>query len=302
MGPAPADTLYVEATAMDEIWCLRADGRPARYEGSIQEFVADPGVRSAGRIRMTGRRLNARLIGQLGLRVGARLELCSPMIGKGLGASPGPGGMLDCLRREPAGVPASLGGFHRLSESELLIYRAASCSDSKEVVALLANHPAWGPINFVPGLDPSALARLLVVILDPRWHVDRERPGCECRLMSYLGLADAARSSWARAHAEAVRRTWCTSPAPTADVLRGPEGFVWRSWAARRGTPELAVLAGSRRFVRLLRDVWLGLLDVSRRPAGGNLYYEPIFDPEAFFGPEERESGHAFKLYCDGLS
>lgn len=190
-------------------------------------------------------------------------------------------------RMEGHDLPASLGGWHRMTEKDYVTHALISALIQSEgrlsnyADKLLRAHPAWPALSFLPDLGKSEAAELIATIVDPRWHIDYQGPDSCARLRGFMGLGkDGERivqdilreelsgheddSHYQRA--QLVLDTWTGGsyvPPSVADI--GPRDFLWRLQAAgrdRRGVR--GMLRASQLFLRFVKEVWLDNLTAPR--------------------------------------
>lgn len=172
-------------------------------------------------------------------------------------------------------ISPALGGWHRLTALDTAVYALAEDVTS----SACQQHPVWVALTQLPGINPQALSRLLGVIRDPRWYVDRQHPDRGSQLRAYLGLHanhEQRLPPDARARRALVRDVWYG-----ADVLPAETNFLWRYWHLRRNelSAAKATTATSQRFVSFLRYSWLAVLQAPQQ--------ERLFDPRIFLTGDE---------------
>lgn len=173
-------------------------------------------------------------------------------------------------------LPPSLGGWHRCTPLDVVIYGMGCPARRTELQQL---HPVWQACVGFQGFNMDRLGDLLSEIRDPRWFVDCQHPDRTSRLRAYLGLhcQQTKRLSTAanirRVLAEAVWR---------GSEIQSPEtNFLWQFWHERRQvqSEERATLATTQRLVAFLRYLWLAVLQAESA--------EPLFDPRVFLQDAE---------------
>jgi hypothetical protein len=276
---------YVLATTDREtglVWYLQRGRPPAASVTHAEEFAEFASAGRLGWLRVPGLPENVPLI--LGLAAARRrglvirLQACA-------GRAASPGGEL-----HPSAVlytasnyenAPSKGGWHDLSSRELSSYRIAEAvTAGADAYSRLVEHPAW-PVLSLFGLDADAVARVIADILDPRYFIDQEDPDSQAPLDTFLGLD---MKMFRRLH----ENHKMTSPRARRCLA------LWSAWSLPTGglrfadavphgdgsrDPLEAALVVSRKFVSLLRHVWLDGLYPNRGA-------DRLFCPEMLLLPE----------------
>lgn len=95
-------------------------------------------------------------------------------------------------------LSGSTGGWHAASSADLAVYRLISGvvaelpdpgdqASVDQLMPLLRDHPAWPAISFIPTAHYGCAMKLLAVIVDPRWHINPEKPDSRQSLYRFLG-------------------------------------------------------------------------------------------------------------------
>jgi hypothetical protein len=289
------DTILRVHTATDgNVWSLAGSGAP-QDSGTFGEFITSTALNSATNVRVVGMRRNTQLALAMHQRVLEQrievLQIGSPLIGQTRRERDTPAEMLLRMRQTHGGLASSLGGWHDFTTSDFVSYRLAAClSQSQgvmtdEITQLLAAHPAWPWLRFIPHLDALATAQLLAEILDPRWFVDQARPESPSKLRAFLGLraTDLSKAIAGDASTETLQRcrytldAWQgTGPEPRAATQ--PGYFLWRKMFTIEDGQRAAQRV-SQDFVTFLRLTWM---DAIMRDSGRATDW--LFSPQLFFG------------------
>lgn len=323
--------LKVHVAGDGGVWYADGYGSPVDAQASAEDFLSAEVCRRARRVRMVGSRENAALLVQLAQRKSAgqlhRLEVASPaVVGRTRAERGDPRLMLTRISDAVAdGLTPALGGWHEFDARDYPSYvLAATAGEGHPELAavrhrVLATHPAWPAVSFIPGLDCDSLADLFGVILDPRWYASLRLPsrGADivsfsddsAKLHAYLGLTPQTmasvlgrrdRPTGAEANCRLVVAAWTGGSAlvPMAGGLTGSGHFLWRRHARETG-PIKAMLRASQMFIDFVRLTWLDGLYTDRtavgRPAapGRRPPTEGLFAPNHFFPDGEDEDFEA---------
>jgi len=157
-------------------------------------------------------------------------------------------------------LPASLGGWHIVTQQDYVTYRlhrALGDTSAERRASLLVLHPIWHPLQFVAGINPDAVAKLIGELLDPRWFVRPESPDSLSRLRRFLGLqpdvAERVSSNAADAALQRYRLVLSCWQQQTPEDIETPGNFLWR---VRRTAGLHGDLRASQFFVLFLFHVW----------------------------------------------
>lgn len=288
--------MYFHTDKQGRVWKLidKPDGAAVNINPiDLYQLIATCNSNKACRVRLVGMRSNApllirfyqhKLAGEL-----ASLQVCSPnCILSGGSASE----ILHQARlwsKDCARSP-SQGGWHEFTDKDYLTYRLITAALT-EVVQYYDTHFLSKPLSFISGINNKACAGLIATIIDPRWFEDPLHPGRMSRLRAYLGLEESiqhrvstsAEPIYGYDKCALVMSCWKRG----GDIDgKDPGAFLFRLWLEKGRDPS-ADLAVSRKFVSMLRDLWLqGIY-------GGN--YE-LFVPEQYFS--NPEDSLAFRLHC----
>lgn len=193
-------------------------------------------------------------------------------------------------------LPGSTGGFHTAQSSESAVYQLLyqvlfhlKKSDDQQVIdrlmPLIVQHPVWPALSFIPTLHLGCALNLLVCLVDPRCHVDPDKPDSTEMLDGFMG----------RQH---LRKLWQTLTTERQLVI-GHHSSIARAatWmmTTHGGDPELGSIepglhpqdflrrhkpvAACVEFMRFIIAYWRDQTSVSHR----------LFDPREFFDSPETE-------------
>lgn len=271
-----------------EIWFGTGRPRASKWQGDgPDEFARVKWVSEAETIRILGTEANADMIVQLHnqrLKTGMPhdIEIGGPWSCR---IDEGPDAVFhDMLENQ---LPSSVGGWHKLSESDYRTYAvlAAFRKDgylSDYVGTLLRVHPAYPAFSFVEGIDWDYAIELLRLLVDPRFLVDPRYPDRFSRTKQFFGLASKDHNGTYNARAFMTGRDGCQSLnyrrakivfgtwfREDCNSELGPKDFLMRAFHARakgaREEPrEMALVQASQIFLRFVRDVWLDFLTPPR--------------------------------------
>jgi hypothetical protein len=217
----------------------------------------------------------------------------------------------------------SLGGWRELIGLDYVTYALVgvlnkSTVDYEHRDRLLLAHPAWPALSFIDNCCSAAAAKLLCIILDPRWHVDPAKPDACKRLYNLCGLGRDAEQNiqhllfgdeYQPGHsveaARAVLDTWFSlektvrasvKPSPKQDCEVPPSGQFLRKLAAADGSQKrvAGIVKACRVFLTFLQSVWLDNLTPSQkyiqvtrrlgRKKASNVTYGKL-QPESHYNP-----------------
>jgi hypothetical protein len=321
------DRILKMHTAKDGlVWYVDGGRGAINTHAPIEDFLEDVTCQRARHVRMVGSPGNARALCAMYKRKRAgqllRLEVASPaVIGRTRAERDDPRLMLVRIRDSAAdGLNAALGGWHEFGFTDYPAYAIAACDEfdgqapgvDEFRVEILQAHPAWPALSFIPHLDLSKLAKLLGVILDPRWYVSLRSPrrgndiipyhDDAAKLHAYLGLDPRTMAGAFGLCAESgstdrcrlVVETWSSGGLPEEPWRAG--NFLWRRYSREDGTLK-AALRASQLFIDYLRLVWLDAIycdRTKRQPAapGKRPVQEGLFAPDHFFQYEEEATAY----------
>lgn len=287
-----------------KVWYVDKDGPIINSEVSWNEFRQKSLYVNVKYIRLVGAIENASIIVQLFDQKREnntklkKLEVCSPLVCQNVADRNDPEIALLEMRRWS--WPSSLGGFHEVTTYDYYQYLLSieiskkSYKFSNYTKSLLLNHPAWKSLSFISHLDTDYTAKLLGLIIDPRWYIDFSEPDSGAKLKSYLGLTPKTQGfvSGESGHSHGIHpercrlvmKVWKTrDKEPVGKDLYHPTCFLWRIWLDH-GKAYEADLRTSQAFVAFLRHTWLATLYDSNP----NISSESLFVPAYFFKlPEE---------------
>jgi hypothetical protein len=301
-----ADSAAVKVTVdgRGAVWYLDGEQMPFCSGSDANEFSADFRTQTASRFRVVAFPENIPLILALYNNCSRKeefpLEVCSPLCCEGADRQDPE---LLLYRMRGYGLPPSLGGWHRFGPLDLPSYLlaralhpgagAAGDADAGLVRLYMRAHPAAVSLRFPDHLDELQLARLIAMVIDPRWFVDPHEPDSPSKLEQYLGLTpknadDAAKgdTSWRADRCRLVKRVWDNLRDPADPNDHGPRRFVYRE---RRRGGAVWDLKASRLFVDYLRQTWTA--SVCAGPQRGRLFVPEYFFPFA-------DEAAAYREHC----
>jgi hypothetical protein len=293
MSIVAEDTILKVTMAPDgEVWYLDGDRLPCRAGACKSDFLYSYSARlNADRIRVVGSPQNAKLIlrlYELKLRDElASVEVCSPLVCSTAQDRADPEKVLFNMRRWSA--PSTMGGWHEVTRSDYVAYAMSMLyqqnAEPHRLIEFLREHPAYPGLSFLYA-DHLALARLVSIIIDPRWYIDSSFPDRPGKLYAFLGLDPATqKSDGTGRHAYLFRRNRLTQDVwdvPGADMKK-PGAFVqrFRAMTDMAKEPWWGDLRTSQRLVSFVRGVMMDALYPMP-----NVWGESLFVPEHFFKQE----------------
>ncbi len=198
-------------------------------------------------------------------------------------------------------LPASLGGYHVVTDADYYMYAMASATHADRV-QLAKLHPAWAHAAFLACGSEAKLAGMFQLITDPRWYVSTRYPHRLDRLYAWLGLDPHTQSgvldgvARGRYHSRCrlVQEAWWPSDLLSLDattragqnslpvncVARRANAAVYRKWAqlAVAREPVYAALRASQYFVKYVCLGWA---------ATWSSHPDAVFCPTSFFGEKD---------------
>lgn len=307
-----SSSIKVHTDSAGNVWYLAGDGQPKPAGTKLNRFLESKLVRDFGAIRLVGARRNVKtIVESYFVKITGKLDsiqLCSPQICP-TDVQNSPEAALRAMRRWD-GRPASIGGWHEMTENDYVSYMLAhklqtakTCND--DIRRLAKDHIAWPALSFIPTINRDAAIQLLCTLLDPRWYIDPDKPDKGARIESFLGLHPKTQRGvsgdgprW-RLHnlCELVMRCW--KPVDlvpySPGTMENPRNFVLRVWQ-HHGKGYLGDLRASQYFINYLRLTWISGLYGKRTG-------EALFVPEYFFGPRDESSAfNAFMANYNGCS
>ena len=247
-------------------YCPRSTGLQAA------EFVASLTGKQQ-HVRTLGVHENAKLIMQLydkccSPRHGGKLEVAGPLVCDSRRERANPEAAL--YRMQQCTLSPSLGGWHQVSEADIDSYEIAATMlrgmSTEKAVILAQHHPTWPDMSFIGGVQPAYLAKVLGLVIDPRWFIDPRHPERISRVQSYLGLDPYTQAHVSNRPSQvtprqmrclAVLRAWKQPNPPTPAEIERPEYFLWRR--RRQAGEKLDCkgdLSASLAFVAYLIHTW----------------------------------------------
>lgn len=287
-------TIKLHTDKNQHVWYSKNIGPPVNSGVIVDEFLRLPVVTGLGNaVRLLGVPQNAELISELYLRRHKgeirAVEVAGPNMLERVADMDDPQSVLLQMRRADS-APAC-GGWHVVTAQDYPTYAMmarmlrTNFTFDTATAAYLRMHPVYRALTFIPTLQRLDVARLLTIIIDPRWYVDRRMPERAAKLELYLGLTPqvqtrvSAPNCFLRRNREfrcaTVLWSWRGESVDRAD-LENPANFLYRIQRAAGGGPK-GDLRASQAFIRYLRYNWLAALDSRSGP------HEPLFAPDLFF-------------------
>jgi hypothetical protein len=158
-------------------------------------------------------------------------------------------------------LPETLAPLSQRSFVGYALTAAVGRGDREWAERLLREHPAYGAVTFLPGIDREAVCRVLVDIVDPRWYRHPLRPDRFTRLYSKLKVSDASARAYLREGAWRDRdfaafRAWHNPDAVGRADLSDPRLFLWRILRESTGASDKALSRATKHFLRFLVAGW----------------------------------------------
>lgn len=280
--------IRVHCSLTGEVWTAPGRQAPAVAAGDLLSFVSTDEWRAYPLVRVFGCQANVQLITGIwdAKRTQQQLQLATPQVCHDRQELQNPEIALwrarQCLRS------ASLGGWHTVTDGDIVTYRmAVAAPGSASRVALLLQHPVWAALGFLQLWDQPAVADLLADVLDPRWFVDPEKPDRISRLQAFLGqYPGAAKTADAGRRRSLVRQAWFADGKPD---IAAPGAFLWRRYI------EHGELKAGRTFVAYLMRAWQAELVQQQ----SKVRVDSLFCPEMLMTISEAT---AYRRYALGLS
>lgn len=287
------------------IWYAKGIAPPQNSEQSLSGFLLSSVVSGMGLVfRLLGTAENAELISSLYLRKNKgevrAVEVASAhFLSKSERADPAAA----LMRMRKIKAAAATGGWHPISFYDYSTYALlARMARNRFVFDEMAEnylriHPAYRPALFVPTADPTAIAQLLVTIIDPRWFVDSRMPERTTKLNLYFGLTPATQQrvsnpdqmiiTGRELRCANVLACWKTKDVADVD-FKDPANFLYRIWQFFGGGFR-GDLRASQAFIYYVCQNWLAAIEVRNGAKDG------LFAPDLFFKtPAEVSSYNAY--------
>jgi hypothetical protein len=325
-GVLEDQVLKVHTARDGRVWYVAGGHGAINAQVPIADFLDDAECCDTHHVRMVGSVDNAEALCLFYGRKRAgrllRLEVANPAaIGRTRAERDDPRLMLVRMRDSAAdGLNPAMGGWHEFTATDLPSYAIAAneAARGRELdrahsrLEMLMNHPAWPGLSFIGHLEAHTLARLLGVILDPRWYMSLRTPrGSDVapyyddasKLHAYLGLDPRTMAgvlglcpeSGSAARCRLVLESWASFGPPAPERMQDPRCFLWRRYRRESG-PVRGALRASQMFVDYLRLVWLDALYCDRTglPAapGKRPAREGLFAPDHFFARDDEAAAY----------
>ena len=179
--------------------------------------------------------------------------------------------------------PSSVGGWHRLTVSEVPQYRLAACACklvsgdydhgiNAAIDAALRAHPAWAAVSFAQRPNPRDLAMVLGSVVDPRWFCDPYRPDSKDLLNSYFSLSPryvSRRMSRGDLSGPSREDAILRLSLEFAQVISGQDADATEKEGACEAVMRSAIAI---KYLHFVSDLWLDELSNAR-----------LFDPKEYF-------------------
>lgn len=280
--------IRVHRSLTGEVWAATGRQAPAIVAGDLLSFVSTAAWQAYPLVRVFGCPANVKLITGIwnAKRTQQQLQLATPQVCHDRQELQNPEIALwrsrQCLRS------ASLGGWHTVTDGDIVTYNMAAAEPGSATrAALLPQHPVWSALNFLQLWEQPAVADLLADVLDPRWFVDPEKPDRISRLQAFLGqYPGAAKTPDAARRRSLVRQAWFADGKPD---IQSHGAFLWRRYI------EHGELKAGRTFVAYLMRAWQA--ELVRQQS--KVHVDSLFCPEMLMTIGEAA---AYRRYALGLS
>lgn len=303
-------TIRLHLDESNRLWLEGAASTLFMVEKPFEEPSWLSRVQSAKTLRVLGFQRNARLIktlyeAQRNYQLACTVQAGTPTIcPKRLQSDPA----MVLQHMQQLVCSPSMGGWHEVSEAEYRAYcLTAAVNDmasdpdfGDRLRLLIADHPTWRALSFLPIREMFSTARMLAEIVDPRWYVDHQHPNRKAKLLVFMGLTpkivddvltERPISSQAMQRAQWLIESWAGSiplESPPRHYMNEPSKFLYRTcW--QKGGGSTGVLRASQRYLSFLREIWLDSLQSPQQN-------DPLFEPAHFF--ETPAECRAFKMHC----
>jgi len=295
MVTTPDENIIKLYTAPDKrVWYSVGIGPPVNSNQLVDEFLLTPVLVGISTIaRIIGIAQNAELISALYLKSNNKemrgVEIAGPNILHEPAELNDPSIVLSRMRS--VDIAPAAGGWHKLSLHDYPTYAMLSRMLRNKFVfdeaaeTYFHIHPVRKALLFIPTISEPNVAKLLTIIIDPRWYVDRRAPDRAAKLELYLGLTPQTQACVSRPEhlliktrefrCQTVLSAWKTKPADAVDI-QDPANFLYRIHNAVGGNAK-GDLRASQAFVRYLRYNWLSALETRLGVKDG------LFVPKMFF-------------------
>lgn len=292
--PQDETVIKLHTAADGKVWYARGIGAVKNSEQIADSFLLSSVVSGLGlTFRLLGVQQNAELLCALYLRRYKgeirSIEIAGPNILDSQYELGSP--ELVVQRMRTVTVSPAAGGWHQLTMHDYPTYAMlarmlrTNYEYDDTTQHYFQMHPAHKALMFIPTLEVSAAAKMLICIIDPRWYIDRRRPERIKKLELFLGLTPAVQTKVSNSkklltknrefRCAAVLNSWKTQPIENVD-LKNPANFLYRIYQAAGGGAK-GDLRASQSFVRYVNDNWLAGLENRKGVRDG------LFAPNIFF-------------------
>jgi hypothetical protein len=287
------DTLKLTVDERGHVWYLRGDSMPRNSGYDVTSFLKSKFLEESKNIRVVGISANSELLHCLyEKRLQGEIEslqVCSPLCCESAEDRKDP--QLLLFRMRSYNLPSSLGGWHEFGIKDYPNYLLAEHFNRQPeatdyVRRVVTAHAAWPALSFIESLDVDVCAKLLALLIDPRWYIDTDTdPNRGSRMEQFLGLnprtqASLARSelNWRSRRCKLVLDCWKTV-SQSKLTISSPRNFLWRAWASKGGGDRGDLIA-SKLFISFLRLTWTQAMCDGPQA-------DRLFVPKFFFARED---------------
>lgn len=289
------------------VWYARHNETPKSSGQTMDKFLKSPIGKKAQVVRMPGAAAySAAIIDLYGKTLNNSMravQVCSPAY-LGRFAPSGDPIAIICAMQTCKFAP-SCGGWSDVTDKQcpsFMLAKYFGCygydsemddMDLSTVTFHLRQHAMWPAMSFIDGLDVASTAKLLALVIDPRFFVDHDEPDSLRHWDDFFGFNSGStirptgklksfnvKTTYGRF--ELLQRCWKSrmDNPPTKDKLVSPGSFMWRRWLfflKSRGERH-ADFDAARCMSTYIRLTWLDALYGVKPPWG-----ERLFVPEFFF-------------------
>lgn len=303
-------TIRLHLDETNRLWLEGSASTIFLLEKPFQDLGWLERLQPAKTVRVLGFQRNAKLIkflydAQSDRKLGCTIQVGTPTIcPKKLQADPA----MVLQHMQQLVCSPSMGGWHEVSEPEYRAYCLTAAVETMEtdpdfgdrLRLLIADHPTWRALSFLPIREMFSTARMLSEIIDPRWYADHQHPNRKSKLLIFMGLtpkivddvlSERSITTPAMLRAQWLIESWAGSiplESPPKHWLHEPNKFLYRT-CLQKGGGSTGVLRASQRYLNFLREIWLDSLQ-------GTHQHDPLFEPTLFF--ETPAECRAFKMHC----
>ena len=206
----------------------------------------------------------------------------------------------------------SQGGFDLIRPVQAIAFQLADQrkqldNDTKALLRLLKDHPAWSAVSFIFGINLRHAASMLAAIRDPRFFVSVSRDSDSMiQINAFMGLtqknveyclSDAATVCGPLSHTPKARCSYVVNSWRSAQEAVGERCNFLQVFKQLATASEPVELQVSKLWLKFVVDVWKSSLELARdRPQVKELG----FDPEHFFRGHEKAASD-YRLHLSNL-